>query len=83
MFDVTCVRRIIDENMKTVFYFGYAYKVPLWVRYVAVDEDGEIFGYCDKPEISKFYQHWCADDDGVEMGTVDYNGDWKESLVEV
>ena len=41
--------------MKTVFAFGYEFNVEDWVKYIAVDMDGEIFGFESKPELSRNY----------------------------
>ena len=36
--------------MKNIVYMGQEYEVEDWVNYVAMDEDGEIWGYESEPE---------------------------------
>lgn len=35
--------------MKTVTYFDKEFQVPDWVEYLAMDDDGEVWGYDMKP----------------------------------
>lgn len=42
--------RVKDEQ-KTVEYFGMQIVVPEWVKWLAVDGDGKLFGYECEPDI--------------------------------
>ncbi len=73
--------------MKTIIYKEEEYKVQYWVRYVATDEDGWIWGYEGKPIKTKYrFQKGIWNDD-VESIRIRRTGtkiqDWKYSLEEV
>lgn len=66
--------------------FCYDGHLPGWAKYTAVDLNGDIYCYQDKPIVDKEY--WILGDDEhytlerVEQGT-EYCPDWKDSLREV
>jgi hypothetical protein len=37
-------------------------KVPHWVKWIAVDRNGEVFGYRNEPVKSKHGQYWVVDE---------------------
>ena len=39
----------MTTEMKTIEYRGRQYRVPVWVKFVATDEDGAVYGYSEKP----------------------------------
>lgn len=41
------------EETKTITYFGREYTVPVWVKYVATDEKGDIYGFKYKPRLGE------------------------------
>jgi len=38
-------------DTKTITFEGREYKVPVWVEWVARDEDSSIYGYENKPDV--------------------------------
>lgn len=72
-----------EYETKIVKFFEYSIEVPLWTRYLAMDFDGMVYAYDSKPFISS--KEWVQNSSGeqlpVEIFTVKYEGDWKESLV--
>lgn len=70
-----------DSFTKTVNYFGIEYDVPVWIRWIAADADGELTGYQTRPYLlSKL---WATLDSNVDLGIVEFCGNWEESLIEV
>lgn len=74
-----------EENQtKRVFYFNYAFTVPVWVRYLVTDADGSLMGYEIIPVIDEFMGWWDSATGPIEsVARLDYDGDWRDSLVEV
>lgn len=71
---------------KQVKYFTSRLTVPDYVTYIATDFNGIVFGYSDKPVLSAGGYHWTYSTPTlgiVEIGTIKYRGDWKESLKKV
>ena len=89
MFTVTYVHRELQPNTKRIVCYGFEFIVPEDIKYVAVDNDGSIMGYRIKPVHTQggvggyWYSDWHGGEEGFEMGTVRFDGDWKESLIEV
>ena len=42
--------------MKKIIYFDQEYLVPYWVNWIAIDEDGLVYGYGSMPE--QFTDSW-------------------------
>ena len=62
-------------------YNDRQYQVPKWASYIAMDEDGAVFCYQDKPQLLNV--EW--DDKGCRLREIHEvpNGDWKDSLMKV
>ena len=76
------------QRTKKVEYFGLGICVPIWVSYIATDEDGDVYGLSHEPSIYKDF--WRRDDSDfynsmeVCVAEVDLEGlDWKDTLVEL
>lgn len=68
-----------EQSFKTIKYFGIVISVPEEVLYVAVDEDGEVYGYEIEPHYN--IHSWDAYYNNHFLGVVDLEGmDWKETL---
>lgn len=89
MIKVISIQRAVDPDIKRVVCYGFRYIVPTYVDYVAIDEDGAIMGYSLEPEIVNLERgmgYWSNGSNTIEpfdMGTVTFEGNWKESLVRV
>ena len=67
----------IDVN-----YFGILLTVPKWTRYIATDKSGGIYATASFPIIDHVLEEWnCMS--YQQVGFVSYDGEWKESLMEV
>lgn len=64
-------------DTKQIIFEGRSYTVPVWVEWVARDEDGSIYGYDLEPNIchkeSYFFTH----------GRRLYLNNWRDSLTKV
>lgn len=71
-------------NLKTVTYFGREVTVPTFVNWLAVDSDGQLFGYEVEPQSNaNFWQEVFFDSD-VFICKVDLQDtDWKTTKVKV
>ena len=71
---------IMEEKAKEIIFEGATYKVPVWVKFVAKDEDGQVYAYENKP--APLLDAW-----GITKGKAFYvsggNDDWDESLTKV
>ena len=89
MIKVISIQRAVDPDMKWVLCYGFRYIVPKNIDYVAIDEDGAIMGYSLEPEIVNLewgMGYWSNSSIVVEpfdMGSVTFEGNWKESLIRV
>lgn len=68
--------------MKTITYRGEQYEVEYWVNWVAMDLDGDIFAFENKPEKDDIGE-W-INNKGGQVSRIDYidNG-WSESLEKI
>lgn len=70
---------------KPVLYYGTLFTVPKNINYMATDKDGTVFGYSTKPILEAGGNMWVNTDyfDGVEIGVVEFEGDWRQSLQQI
>lgn len=82
MFNPTGMTQVSYQST-IVQYFKYKIEVPIWAKYLATDFDGKVYAYKSRP--SAGYKEWVADSvhSPVEIMTMSYEGDWKDSLVMV
>ena len=74
--------RVYTPETKRVTYRGNVFDVPLWVNYMAVDEDGEMVGHRRKPTSRTC--SWLSLWNVKHIADVDLEGyDWKLTLEEV
>lgn len=66
---------------KTVDYCGKQYNVPDWVKFIATDSDGAIFGYEEKPAISEFWKEHISKKGRVCRLT--RPEEWRDTLQEI
>lgn len=63
-------------------YFGTEITCPKWVKFLAIAENGYLYGFSCKPTLGS--REWDANFACMErLGIVEFDGDWKESLVEL
>jgi hypothetical protein len=71
-----------DLVLNTIEYFGTSLQVLSTNQYIATDEDGSVYVYQDEPWISDGC--WQSATPCMEyLGDCVFNGDWKESLMEI
>ena len=78
------ILRFTERSYKSFNYFGINLKLPNRIKYIATDSDGEVYGYYRTPYNDS--NSWgTADEDDVYLflGTIEFKGDFKHSLVEV
>lgn len=63
---------------KLIVYREEEYQVPNWVKYVATDENGVVWGYEEKPSSWEFSGDWQAKGRYVKIYSPDL--DWENSL---
>ncbi len=70
---------------KPVLYYGTLFTVPKNINYMATDKDGTVFGYSTKPILEGGGNMWVNTDfiDGVKIGVVEFEGDWRQSLQQI
>jgi hypothetical protein len=70
------------DQTKQVVAWGEVWTVPTWVLWVAIDHAGKIYGFSDQPIPSLGW--WGNTRESTNtLAHVEYNGDWRESLVYV
>ena len=74
---------VISKNVRTVDYFDISIDVTCHARFVATDKDGEIWSYSEEPYIDEQRSWWRVDEGGGMLGHIEYEGDWKDSLLEI
>lgn len=70
------------EDTKTIEYKGNKYTVPTWVKWVATDKDGSIYGYENKPEVC-VVDWWCQGSRRFHKMATPTGKGWEDSLTEV
>jgi hypothetical protein len=48
----------MNTDTKQVRYKGTTYEVPTWVNYIAEEENGDLWGYADEPQICEEDGEW-------------------------
>jgi hypothetical protein len=80
------VKSFIPENAhkKDVNFHGLSIKVDNDINFIAVDASGRVDGYKLRPQMIPENGWWISqEDDSVILGQMEFDGDWKESLLEV
>lgn len=79
-----------EEVTSPYVAYGMQLEIPEWAKYLAIDEDGEIFCFNQKPsttlaDAESFGGIWDADKgENVILGRVALEDtDWKETLLEI
>jgi hypothetical protein len=75
-----------QQGFKTVNYFGMILQVPAESRYLATDANGYIYAYSYSfnPQLGvKYWCGGCVESDVNYLGIATFEGDWKESLMEI
>jgi hypothetical protein len=74
-------------NLRSVVYFNIVLQVFIKYKYIATDKDGRVYAYKSKPKIDTAMKIWVrSGDENPEaklMGYIEYEGDWKESLLKI
>lgn len=68
-------------EMKTITIEGKEYKVPNWVNWVAMDADGEWYGYKEKPVLGFYAGVW--GDRSIERYFICHTHGWMNTLCSV
>ena len=77
------ILRFTERSYKSFNYFGINLKLPDGgIEYIATDSDGEVYGHFSKPSL-RGNGYWVLRDDSILLGTIEFKGDFKDSLVEV
>jgi len=56
--------------------------VPDWVRWIATDDDGTVFGYKEKPYQNDQLKFWQSNEDDVHLYLGEQPDDWTLTLHE-
>ena len=81
----------MTETFKNLMIF-YCMDTPEWVKWVAIDFDGELWGYSHKPHVSIEDAEWLPTESNVhnreewtikDFPEIPEDIDWKETLVEL
>ena len=68
---------------KQIGYYGKQVTVPEEARFIATDADGTVWWYETEPEALADLDYWyCSSTDDCIDDTT-YEGDWKDSLMEI
>jgi hypothetical protein len=74
---------IENDTTKKIIFEGQTYEVPVWVRWVARDADGEITGYETQP-IERSVQWYVPHSQSSGRNfCIGWATDWEDSLTEV
>lgn len=71
----------VGGRMKTINYRGEEYIVEDWVKFVATDSDGGIYGYENKPKKDCTNGLW--DQSTEKVMFIENNNVWENSLEKV
>lgn len=73
--------------MKIIEYMGHEFEVPEWAKFIATDEDGDIYVYDTMPELYEEgygFGCWYQDrNNGRGQLVVNRRWNWQETLVEI
>lgn len=86
MFEITSILSSeATRKVKVIDYHGYNLIVPEYVNYIAIDKNGTMVVYKNKPYIEDDEDFWTIDDNEYEVLEMiaHYKGNWKDSLFEV
>lgn len=69
--------------MRRVLYNGVVHDVSDWAKYIATDENGEVWEHKNKPKVVISLAIWSSSAAEQYLGSVDRCHDWKNSLQKV
>lgn len=74
-----------QTHKKVVNFHGVLIEIEpyAYINYISVDADGKLVGHENHPEISSFHDWITNDGYSIILGQLEFEGDWKESLLEV
>ena len=82
MSDFTIVK--IFQPRETPFnYYGISLKINEDIRYIATDENGEVYGFTSRPIGNSSYWSDGNPHRSLFLGIAYFKGEWSDSLVEV
>lgn len=75
-------------STKKVTYRGCTYDAPKWTRFIAMDSDGTVFAYAERPNIDAKHDQWEPSVDRYGQYTATERlslnkSDWRDSLEEI
>lgn len=68
--------------MKVINYRGITAEVEDWVNFIATDEDGEIWGFENKPSVNMYGSMWLERTGRFDRVNNTFS-DWENSLEKV
>ncbi len=73
-----------QQHFRNINYFGIILQISSENRWIATDEDGGIYAYPYKPQLNSDCWGSGGFGSGFEcLGNATFEGDWKESLMEI
>ena len=78
----------MDDNIestttKKITFEGQTYEVPVWVKWVARDDDGQITGYETKPIHNRLQWYIPQRQSTGRNFCLGWSYNWRDSLIEV
>ena len=76
--------KIKDLRCKYITYFGYKLYVPKWAGWIATDQNGEVWVFEYKPQLT--IGNFIAVSKNRTFSIlepIEYEGDWEDSLMEI
>lgn len=73
-----------SEDMKTITFEGKEYEVPVWVKWVAKDAYGCVYGFESKPKQCLYAGIWRASaQSGKRCIKIDEKDSWDKTIIKV
>lgn len=78
------IEEFTNDALKSINYFGIDLSVPFDAKFIATDDDGQIYTFDDEPILVSTGTYFAANDtNAVYVGKCKFKGDTKESIVDI
>lgn len=75
--------KILYNNLKTVNFHGHEFMISKYWNYMAIDKSGNIMAFRGEPTYHDGYWEPFNGDDVCDIALAEFEGDIKESLMEI
>lgn len=75
------IKKILSNTLNTVILYGEEFQVSKYWNYAAICKDGTLMIFKEKPKLIN--DLWFSMEDECFLATVEYDGNYRKSLLQI